>query len=349
MEKEIKNRKIMIYTTIEVFLVFLLTILGSCWDWVNFTFSFEQVLTGSFWSETIIKSAQYALTMATGIIYTIGKLEVTNEEYFKTLETYRMWLKFKLDSFSKYIDTVLNPLIKKEKIKSNINVQLHRLNKKSKDTYLIEFQDAVDSGEFENYAFSSEQSKKYYIRRTELERLKSDEYIDKNINSITVKYPRVNDMAFTYYLTTTENDDDRWKVENTTGKDVGIKGSIKFVSVFLLTVVLGLFLINPSGNELLEQANGWIAIMIEYIIRIIMLAGNLLYGIWFGRRIFHSNYTMVINNRTEILKKYVDWSHEHQEKSYADKIIESYEKNEKLKADLDSQIRQLEESRKGGK
>lgn len=327
MDKKTKNRKIALYTSIEVLLVFILTLLGSMWDWTHLTFSLAQIKTIDFWSETFIKSAQYSIALIGGIIYSIARLEVSSKDYFDELDVYRQWLKFKMDSFSKYINRFLNPSIKKEKIKQSIDKKLYRLDKHSKDYCKLNFQDAIDSGQMDNYPFKDEKARKYYIRRCELERLKSDDYIDKNIDSINQAYPAVNEHVFTPYLNVGASEDEKWKVENQTARDVSIKGSTKFVLVTMITVLMGLFLIQPSTNELLEQANGWIVVMIKYIIRIGMIVGNLVYGLWTGKKIFENNYIMVLQNRTRILKDYVNWTHDHNEKSYGDLILEAYRKN----------------------
>ena len=47
----------------------------------------------------------------------------------------------------------------------------------------------------------------------------------------------------------------------------------KIVLLFLEQLILAL-LISPDTNQLLEQANGWIAVVIQYIIRVGMIIAN---------------------------------------------------------------------------
>ena len=54
----------------------------------------------------------------------------------------------------------------------------------------------------------------------------------------------------------------------------------------------------------MEQANGWIAIVIQYIIRVGMIIANFVMGIYNAKTIFNDNYLRPINNRIRMLDEY---------------------------------------------
>ena len=85
----------------------------------------------------------------------------------------------------------------------------------------------------------------------------------------------------------------------------------KLLYSVLGATIIGLLIINPDTNQLLEQANGWVAVMIQYIIRVAMIFINLGMGIYSGRSLFIDNFILPINNRNRILEEYDIYKKDH--------------------------------------
>ena len=68
---------------------------------------------------------------------------------------------------------------------------------------------------------------------------------------------------------------------------MGIKLSRKLMYTILGATILALLMINPDTNQLLEQANGWIAVIIQYIVRVGMIISNFVMGIYNAKTIFN--------------------------------------------------------------
>ncbi len=310
MDQSIKTRKSILYTTIEIFLILIMTIVGNMWDWVNMSFDPASIATGAFWQDTFIKATLYSCALMVAIVLKLSKQELKDARYDDLYTKYRSKLPFKdshVDEFSTFIDRQKNPDIKKEYIRTKLNAKLARIQKFERDAWVTDYFKAKDSGELENYSFSSNSSKKYFIKRTRIEVMLQGDFIDKHYEEMHVKYPRISTTSFGYYLDIKRNRDSKYKVNNEVAKDVSKKGSLQAFKTIMIAIILTFFVLQPATNELLEQANGWIVLMIKYIIRVAMVIGSFATGIWTAKRIFMDNYLLPLTNRIEILDEFQRW------------------------------------------
>lgn len=317
MDKKVKNKKLILYTALEVIVVLIMTIVGNMWDWVNMEFKPELIATGAFWEDTFIKATLYSGSLVLAILLKLSKLELKDSRYDDLLEVYR---KEKLPpkeknetAFAKFIEKTLNPQIKKEYIRTMLNSKLYKIQKHEKDEWLDDYfkiKDILETNpdyDYKEYLFSSEKSKKYFIKRTRIEAMLEPEFIDKHYLEIRCKYPRVSTVQFGYYLDIRRNRDERYKLDNEVVKDVSRQAVIKVIFTFFISICLTIMALQPSTNELLEQANGWIVLLIKYIIRVTMICLSFATGIWTAKTTFNDNYLLPLINRNEILDQFARW------------------------------------------
>lgn len=345
-----KRKKLALYTTLEIIGVLVITIVGNLWDWVNLRFTLDKVQDWKFWSDVIIQTIMYTSALMIGYLVKLERLELNDETFHKGYNRYLELLKNKKDSFVSYIDTVFNPTTKKKFIKKNAQSKLYKLDEKSKDKWKITYQKLIRHGDYETFEWPldkkgriDKKTKKYCDKRIELEKLASQEYIEENWEFISQKYPRINPNSFTESLGAHFNDYTQYKVENETAKELPRRMLTKVVLSILSAFVIGLILWDPSANELLDQAYGWVALIIKYVIRVVMVAVNLIMGIIFAKKLFQDNFILPVENRCRILKEYITWNHENNiEDTYADKFIQSYQEREKQIKELQSLIESAE-------
>lgn len=310
MDQKMKNRKSILYTTIEIVLILVMTIVGNMWDWVNMEFNPSSMLTGAFWQDTFIKATLYSCALMVAIVSKMSKQELKDQRYDDLYKDYRNRLPYKelhVDEFSTFIDRQKNPDIKKEYIRTKLNAKLSRIQKFERDSWVTDYFHAKDSEEYDKYNFSSKWSKRYFIRRTRIEVMLQGDFIDKHYEEMHVKYPRLSTTSFGYYLDIKRNKDSKYKVNNEAVKDVSKQGTIKVFQTILVSIILTLFVLQPSTNALLEQANGWVVLLIKYIIRVFMVCFSFATGIWTAKRIFMDNYLLPLTNRIEILDEFKRW------------------------------------------
>ena len=343
MEKLNKNRKIALYTFLELVALFILTMLASMWDWVNMGFTLSKITTKAYWNEVILNAVMYSCALILGNLLTLEKLELKSKDYDDLLSIYRNEkLKYKDEHFVTYITTVLNPSIKKEFLKKKYENKLARLEKYSFDSFQLCYNNACEAESFDDYVKFNVKNpfKKFYCkRRRNLEHIRSDEYIEAHYKSMFVRYPKVNPYSFTYYLNIKLSDRTKYQTENKTARDMSIKLSRKLVYSILGATILALLIISPDTNELLEQANGWIAVVIQYIIRVGMIIVNFVMGIYNARTIFNDNFIRPINNRIRMLDEYQEYKTVNKWQSKAD--IEK-EINDRVREQVEPLMQQLE-------
>lgn len=344
MEDFNKNRKIALYTFLELLALLTLTMLASMWDWVNMGFSLAKIQTKEYWNNVILQSVMYSCALVLGNLLKLEKLELKNKAYDDLLSLYRTdKLPLKDEHFVKYVMNVLNPSIKKEFLKKKYETKLARLEKYSLDSFQLCYNMACEHEEgFEAYVreyIHNPFKKGYCKRRKTLEKLRSDEYIEAHYQSMFVRYPKVNPYSFTYYLNIKMNDKTKYQTENKTARDMSVKLSRKLVYSVLGATILGLFFVYPDANQLLEQANGWVAVLIAYIVRVGMIIANFIMGVYNAKTIFNDNFIRPINNRIRMLDEYNIYKNENKWQSKAD--IEK-EINDRVRERVEPIMQQLE-------
>ena len=310
MDKKVKNRKRFLYTVLEVVTILVMTMVGNMWDWVNMQFRPDLIATGEFWESTITKSILYSGALILAILLKLSKLELADVRYDDLLAKYRSKLDTKeknTEEFDNYLETSLNPKIKKEYIRTKLERKLYRIQKFERDSWCMDYFKAKDTGELENYKFCSWFSKRYFIRRTRIEAMMDKDFIERNWMNMSVKCPRVRSAQFGYYLEIGRNKDERYKLNNEVVKDVTKQGALKIISVFFISMCFTIMALSPQTNQLLEQANGWIVLLVQYIIRVIMICLSFATGIWTAKTTFNDNYLLPITNRIEILDQFRCW------------------------------------------
>lgn len=344
--KQNTTKKITIYTALQIIAVLLICMLSGAMDWTNMEITFSKFGNWDFYESVIQKFLMYSAALLVGYFFKLEREELTNNEYFAALDTYRILLKSKKDSFVYFIENVFNPKTKKRYIKMKATDKLMRLDKYAKDSWKLEFNKASKSEEgIDSWKWSSLKVEKYAKKRIELTNLASDNYIEENWELISIKYPVVSPHIFSSGLRKSISPDDEYKITNQTANDLGKTVINKLIMTLLISVIMALFVLDPSTNELLEQVNGWITVIILYIVRVVMITVNFICGLISGKKMFQDNFILPIDNRSRILKEYINWKKEKNEPdSFADTLLESYERNQELKKELDAAVKKAESS-----
>ena len=106
MDTENKNRKIALYTFLELIALLALTMVASMWDWVNMEFRPDLIGTSAFWEDTIVKATLYSGSLILAILLKLSKLELEDIRYDELLGKYRGKLDIK-ENNTEAFDTYL--------------------------------------------------------------------------------------------------------------------------------------------------------------------------------------------------------------------------------------------------
>lgn len=187
---------------INSILLFIIFAIFGCFDFVNFTVDITLLANWKYWTQVFAKTTGGAIAFNIGINLLFDKEIESDKVLAEQREKYQR-LNDKKDqtTFNYYVVNVFNKEEKKKAYKDKINRKIYWLNKfstnKSKLLYSTTINENVEDYEKKLEELNEQKAKnKYCVKRKELEELKSDEYIEKNIDSIIVKYNMVDPIVF---------------------------------------------------------------------------------------------------------------------------------------------------------
>ena len=283
---------------INAVLLFIIFAIFGCFDFVNFTIDIGQLGNWKYWTQVFTKTTGGAIAFNIGI----NLLFDTEIEKDLTLAEQRAKyenLNAKKDqtSFNYYVVNVFNKEEKKKAYIDKINRKIYWLNKfaKNKDKLL--------------YSTDNEQEKaknRYCIKRKELEELKTDEYIDKNIDILVVKYTAVDPIIFEL-----EIDGSRSKRGVKTKGDVNV-GRARLTSgvilgMVMVSMVITSIVLAPDQDEFASQ----MVRFGHYVASCCADTGIILWQTFRGminaRKLVSQELTEPYAGRNKVLESYYQW------------------------------------------
>ena len=290
---------------INTILLFIIFAVFGCFDFVNFSMDITLVLTWKYWTNVITKviGGSIAFNIGLNLLYdkeieNDKELALQREKYLKLNGQKNELL------FNRYVEEVFNPGEKRKAWKSYINKKLYWLNKfaRNKDKLL-----------YTNGNTEEQKGNKYCERRHELEMLKSDEYIDKNINSIQIEYGKVDPILFELEID-----------GNGTYRGLKIKGDVRTGRArFTGGVVIGMIMFSMLTTSIVlapdqQQFENQMLAFWHYVLVCCEDVGVILWqtfrGMVSARKLVSEELTTPYVNRNRVLDCYYKWVGDNQDK-----------------------------------
>ena len=284
---------------INIVLLFIILMVFGCLDFATLTFHFEYLSSPNYWGTvgTKVIAGVCALNLGINFLFDseVKKDGVLQEAIIKNqkLMTYKQ-----LD-FEYYVIKVYNPSEKKKAYISYINKQINRLNR---------FSRAKDRLLYSSELFTEEQKMKnrYCRKRKELEQLKTDEYIEKNLDNIRVKYYEVDPSIFELEI------DGSSKMQGVRTRGSVSQGRFKASSSVIIGMILITSFFTAFGLEADKQefTNNMVAFW-HYCLKAIQDVGVVLWqftrGMFESRKIVSQQLTEPYLGRNKVLEMYLEW------------------------------------------
>lgn len=285
---------------VNAFLLFIVLMVFGCLDFATLTVHLEYLATPSYWGTVSSKVIAGVCSFNIGINMLwdseLLKDQVLNDLILK----YQKLLTYKQKDFEYYVVKIFNVEEKKKAYINYINRRIYLLNRftRARDKLLYS-SDLEESQELK-------EKNRYCRRRKELEELKSEEYINKNIDSINVKYYEVDPAIF------------ELEIDGTT-KSHGIKtkGNVAagrtFASSTVIFSMLGFsMLMTTFGLEAdKQQFENQVVAFWHYCLKAAQDVGVVLWQFIQGtlrtRKIISSQITLPLSGRCKVLESYLDW------------------------------------------
>ena len=285
---------------INGFLLFIVFSMLGCMDFATLEFHFEYLLQASYWLTVLVKAIAGILAFNIGINLMWDSEIKKNLELTENMKRYDELKTQKQNDFEYYVNKIFNPTEKKIAYISQINRKIYLLNK---------FSRAKDRLLYSSELKERQEEKKrnlYCIKRKELEELKSEEFINKNIDSLKVKYYEVDATVFELEV------DGSPALRGVKTRGNATIGRVKATSTMVLGMIMCSMLLTAIGLEidkmLLEES---LHRFLYFFLKIVADVGVILWQLFRGtlktRKIISSELTQPYAGRVKVLTCYLEW------------------------------------------
>ena len=285
---------------VNIVLLFIILLVFGCLDFATLEFHYEYILTASYWGTVGTKVIAGVCAFNIGINMLMDAELKKDTILADQISKYERLIKYKQIDFEYYVVKVFNRKAKIETYISLINKRINRLNhfSRNKDRLLY----SSDLPENQPLKLKNH----YCIKRKELEELKDLDYIEKNIDSIYVKYLEVDPSVFELEI------DGSASVKGVRTKGSLNVGRIKASSNVILGMVLISMFFTAFGLSADQQQfeNQMVAFW-HYCLKAIEDIGVVLWqftrGMFQVRKIISQQLTTPYAGRNRVLEEYINW------------------------------------------
>lgn len=297
-----------------VIIVFVLIIEG-CFNFVELGFDVNLFKKLAFWFSILFRVFLLVLVRSAALLIFLDVARAKNMDLRKAKEINEKYMKLKGDDFPKYIEMVKNPEIKTKVWKEQINKKLAKLEKKAKQEDRSLYYKKGDEYDLQK------ENNAYCQKRKFLEEQLSNEYIEKNLDTlvITKKYPKLDPALFNLPVGT-ENINGQYqiiaKTKNAVFASIAMSAALAMVSQSIVRALT----FYPTDVYMLGV---FISIFMDLIFIVVQFWSGIISAF---SKIRKEEVTPYIN-RNEILKEYLHWKNPGDPDTFAKWLMQLEELN----------------------
>lgn len=298
------KREQLIRQAINGGLLFIILLVFGCLDFATLKFHPEYLTSIGYWGTVFTK------TIAGVCAYNIGinlmwDLEIAKDYILAfaiaRYEKLKRWADDK--EFEFFVTKIFNHREKKKAYISQINKKIYRLNKFSKAKNRLLYSSDLP----ENQA--KKLKNRYCRKRTELEELKSDEFIEKNIDALQVKYMEVYPEIFKLEIDgSTVSRGVKTRGNVTVGKAKATSSMIFGMLTF--SAFVASFGLEMDQEEFASNMEAFLHYLLKCAEDIAIIIWQSLRGALRTKRIISSELTQPYVGRNKVLLDFLMWKHE---------------------------------------
>lgn len=306
-----------------ILLVVILGVFG-CFDFLTMRFNFDVFdfvghpdLAASYWTEVITKAIAGVCAYNIGM-NTNWEREVEKSFTLKTLIARYEDLDKMRDgkTFNDYVINVYNLEEKKKAWVDSVNRRIHRLNRFARHGELVLYSSGDEA---------AKEASRYCVRRKELEEMKTEGWMEKNISSVFVRYRAVDPIVFSLDIEC-KTEDRGAKVQGNVALAKARNSASVVSGMLAISMFLASFALSASKEQFVDQMQAfWF-----YALKVLEDVGVVLWQVFRGmlddRKLVNSELVAPYAGRIKVLEAYVSWCAENKiEKSPAYEIMRALE------------------------
>lgn len=294
------KRETILRQSVNGVLLFIILLVFGCLDFATLTFHAEYLTTWGYWGTTITKTIAGICAFNIGINL-MWDIELRRDYILAfAIRRYEILIHEINKHFEYFVIKVYNRREKKKAYISQINRKIYLLNKFSRAKSRLLY-----SSELPEHQALKE--KNFYCRRrAELEKLKSDEFIDKNIDALKVNYLEVDPAIFQLEIdgsiklrgTKTKGNVGMGKVKATGSMVFGMVGFSMFVTAFGITA---------DKQEFANQMERFWHYLLKCAEDVGIVLWQVTRGLLRAKKIISSELTQPYAGRNKVLTEFVEW------------------------------------------
>lgn len=305
------KKEFIIKQSINAILLFVILLVFGCLDFATLTVHLEYLLDAGYWAATFSK------TVAGVCAYNIGINLMWDTEIKKdidlalNIDKYNKLIQYKQNDFEYFVVHIFNPKEKKKAYISQINRRIYWLNRFSKDRdqllYSSEIpQDAENRDELVKELELKKSKNKYCIRRQELEELKKPDFIEKNLDSLKVRYYEVNPASFELEIDGSTTISGVKTVGN-----VGLGKAKASAQVVLGMLGFSMFItaigLELNSQEFVDNMAAFWHYALKCATDVGIIAWQTFRGMLYSRKLVSQELTKPYAGRNTVLTEYLEW------------------------------------------
>lgn len=305
------KEKIFRVVTNVILTIVVLAVFG-CFDFVTMEWDWSRILTYAFWTKVSSKTIAAVCCFNIGINFNWESAIASFYVLKESIQTYEVLIKDKDDEyFEYYVDQVYNMESKKKAWINKINRAIYRLDRfsKNRDRLLYTSKIPLNAENYEEKCEELEMRKadnKYCVKRKELEMLKSEEYIRDNLQSLSVKYSKVNPSAFEMDVDGKIRDEDNKVTGSVTVGKASATANVVW-GVVLVTAITSAIVVSVNQQEFVNNVQAFWHYLMNAAVDVGIVAWNLFRGTMACKSIIEEQIHRPYVNRNKILKAFIAW------------------------------------------
>lgn len=306
------NKEKLFRTVTNVILTIVVLAVFGCFDFVNMEWDWMRIFTYAFWTKVSSKTIAAICCFNIGINFNWESAIAVFYELKESINMYETLIKDKDDEhFEYYVNQVYNMESKRKAWINMINRKIYFLDRfsRNRDKLLYTSKIPENVENYEEKCAELEERKannKYCIRRKELEELKSAQYIEDNLNSLSVKYSKVNPSAFEMDINGKIADEDNRVTGNVNAGRAKATGNVVW-GVVLITAVTSAIVISVNQQEFINNVQAFWYYLLSATVDVGIVAWNLFRGTMACKSIIEDQIHRPYVNRNKVLKGFIAW------------------------------------------
>lgn len=294
------KRESIVKQTMNGVLLFIILAIFGCLDFATLTFNVGALSDPSFWGTVGTKTIAGVAAFNIGINLMIDQEIARNAVLRELIVKYNALIKRKQNDFEYFVNRVFNRQEKKKAYISKINKKINILNKLSRrKDRLLYSSDLPENQE-------AKKKNRYCVIRQELENLKSEEFVEKNLDSLYVRYYEVDPSVFELEI------DGSPSIRGVKTKGSLAVGRAKATSSVILGMVCASAFFASFGLTAdKEQFDDQMVAFWHYFLKaaedLFVILWQTFQGMLRTRKIVSQQYTEPYAGRVAVLTAYLEW------------------------------------------